>query len=307
MFWFWYNRRQHKIKLNTLYGICGISKQGFHQWLDREFKRKEEQMQLIPIIMQIRQDHPRLSCREIYYMVSPKYMGRDRFEKFCFNNSLKVDCKKNRYKTTDSKGVNRFPNLLLETNELTGVNQLWVSDITYFTIGRQVYYLTFIMDVYNRKIVGYCASKSLRTVDTTLKAIKMAIGTQNFKKGSGTIIHSDGGGQYYCKEFTSLTEHYGIRNSMGKSAYENPYAERINGIIKNDYLIPYQPRTFKELKNMLIKAVYLYNTQRPHKSLRRLSPYEFQNQVDKGLLTKTWIINKKKKVSKKEKVNISII
>jgi len=274
------------MKLNALYSICGISKQGFHQWLDRELKRKEEQMQLMPIIMQIRKDHPRLSCREIYYMISPVYMGRDRFEEFCFKNSLKVECKRNRFKTTDSYGVKRFPNLLLEINELTGVNQLWVSDITYFTIGKRVYYLTFVMDVYSRKIVGYCASKSLRTTDTTLRAIKMSIHRRKLGKESVTIIHSDGGGQYYCKEFTALTNHYGMRNSMGKSAYENPFAERINGTIKNDYLIPYQPKTFKELEEMLTKAVYLYNTKRPHKSLKRLSPCEFEDSVNKGLLTK---------------------
>lgn len=295
------------MKLNKLYALAGISKQGFHQWLDRELRRKEEQMQLMPIIMQLRQDHPMLSCREMYYMLKPKYMGRDRFEVFCYSQDLKVAKDRNRYKTTDSYGVMRFSNLLLELDELTGVNQLWVSDITYFSIGNQVYYLTFILDIYNRKIVGYNASRTLRTEDTSLAALTMAIKNQNLGRKSGTIIHSDGGGQYYSKQFKALTKAHGMLNSMGRSAYENPHAERINGIIKNYYLIPYQPKDFKELKNMLTKAVYLYNTQRPHKALNRLSPLEFEYRIAKGLLTKTWIINKKKKVTKKEKVNISII
>lgn len=264
-------------------------------------------MQLLPIIMQIRKDHPRLSCREIYFMVNPKFMGRDKFEEFCFSQQLKVPNEKNRYKTTDSYGVMRFPNLLLELDELTGVNQLWVSDITYFSIEDQVYYLTFILDVYNRKIVGYSASKTLKTIDTSIKALTMAINGQNLVKQSHTIIHSDGGGQYFSKEFKQLTNQYGMLNSMGKSAYENPHAERINGIIKNDYLIPYQPQSFSDLEKLLSKAVYLYNHERPHKALNRLSPVEFEYKVAKGILTKTWIINKKKKVSKKEKVNISII
>lgn len=290
-----------------MYVIAGISKQGFHQWLNRDLKKKEEQMQLLPIIMQIRKDHPRLSCREMYYMVSPQYMGRDRFEEFCFSQQMKVVKEKNIYKTTDSYGVMRFPNLLLELDELTGVNQLWVSDITYFRINNEVYYLTFILDVYSRKIVGYSASRTLRTEDTTIIALNMAISYQNVSKQSGIIIHSDGGGQYYSKDFKTITEEYGMRNSMGKSAYENPHAERINGTIKNDYLIPYQPESFLELEQMLIKAVYLYNTKRPHKALNRLSPFEFEDKIAKGLLTKTWLINKKKKVSKKEKVNITII
>lgn len=263
-------------------------------------------MQLLPIIWQIRKDHPRLSCREIYFMVHPKYMGRDKFEEFCFLQQLKIFKEKNRYKTTDSYGVMRFPNLLLTINELTGVNQLWVSDITYFSIQGQVFYITFILDVYSRKIVGYSVSKTLRTEDTTIKALNLAITTRKLSKHSGTIIHSDGGGQYFSKEFKKLTKEYGMLNSMGKTAYENPHAERINGIIKNDYLIPYQPKTFSELEKMLTKAVNLYNNERPHKSLNRLSPNEFEYRVSNGLLTKRWVINKKKKVSKKEKVNISI-
>lgn len=286
--------------------MVGISKQGFHQWLNRELNRREEQMQLMPIITQLRKDHPMLSCREMYYMLKPRFMGRDRFEEFCYSQNLKVARRRNRFKTTDSYGVMRFPNLLLELDELTGVNQLWVSDITYFTVGNQVYYLTFILDIYNRKIIGYKASKTLLTEDTTIAALTMAVRHQNLDRQSATIIHSDGGGQYYSKEFKALTKAYGMRNSMGKSAYENPHAERINGIIKNDYLIPYQPKDFQELDRMLAKAVYLYNTQRPHKSLNRLTPMEFEYRIAKGLLTKTWIINKKKKVSKKEKVNISI-
>ena len=93
---------------------------------------------------------------------------------------------------------------------------------------------------------------------------------------------------------------------MGKTAYENPHAERINGIIKNDYLIPYQPTNFYGLKIMLVKAVNLYNQQRPHQALNGNSPKKFKSLIDKGLLTKKWIINKKKKVTKKVKVNISI-
>lgn len=264
-------------------------------------------MQLLPIIMQIREDHPRLSCREIYFMLKPKYTGRDRFEAFCYRHGFKVENQKNWYRTTDSLGVIRFPNLILELDELTDVNQVWVSDITYYQIGEAIYYMTFITDLFSRAIVGYCASKSLLTEDTTLRALKMALKTRMIRKDSGLIIHSDGGGQYYSKKFTFLTASYGMLNSMGVDVYENPHAERVNGIIKNDYLIPYQPKNYDELEKMLTKAVNLYNTIRPHKSLKRLAPHVFEKLINTGLLTKTWVIDKKKKVTKKEKVNISII
>ncbi len=292
--------------MNDLYRITGVSKQGFHQWLNHRLAIAEEQANLLPIIRQLREDHPRMSCRQFYFMIKPQTVGRDRFEDFCHNQGFKITARRSKYKTTDSRGIIRFPNLLLTLNELTGVNQLWVSDITYYEINGEMYYLTFITDLFHREIVGYSASNNLSTAYTSIPAVKMAIAHCNLKIASGLIFHSDGGGQYYCKEFVSLTKRYGIRNSMGKSAWENPHAERVNGTIKNDYLIPYQPRNFRELKRMLTKAVNLYNTQKPHQSLNRNTPREFKRKIEDGLLTKKWVFNKKKKVSKKEKIIITI-
>ncbi len=293
--------------MNDLYDTSGISKQSFHQWMDRRYVRLEEQMQLLPILGQLREDHPGMSSRMFYLKLKPKTMGRDLFEGFCFEHGFKVDIRIRSYRTTNSKGVNRFPNLQLVTNELTDTNQLWVSDITYFDLGDQVVYITFILDLYNRELVGYSLSQHLDTESSTLVALQMAIRKEKLPKESGLIFHSDGGGQYYSKAFILLTKTYGIRNSMGKTAYENPHAERINGTIKNQYLYPWRPRSYKELGQMLIKAVYLYNNERPHQSLNGHTPEEFKALKDKGLLTKVWVINKKKKVTKKEKVNINII
>ena len=292
--------------MNQIYTSTRISKQAFHQWLNRSLIVFEEQENLLPILRQIRQNHPVMSCRQMYLMLKPATMGRDRFELFCYTHGYKVERKRIRYKTTDSRGVIYFPNLLLSLDELSGVNQLWVSDITYFEIMKEVYYLTFITDIYNRELVGYNASVRLRTEHTTLPALSMAIRKTKLKRESGLIFHSDGGGQYYSKTFTALTKSYGIRNSMGKTAYENPHAERVNGTIKNNYLIHYQPDSYNKLKKMLIKAVNLYNQDKPHQSLNGYTPQGFKELVNTGLLTKTWVINKKKKVSKKEKVNIFI-
>ena len=153
-------------------------------------------------------------------------MGRDRFEAFCFENGFKVSMKPAYHRTTNSYGVRRFDNLL-ESIELTSVNQVWVSDITYYRIGEKFYYLTFILDLYSRVIVGYSASENLDTLSTTIPALKMAARTRNIPKG--LIIHSDGGGQYYCKEWLKLTSSHKMRNSMCESVYENAHAERING------------------------------------------------------------------------------
>lgn len=225
------------------------------------------------MVCQIREDHPRMSSRQMYRLIKPTYLGRDRFEDFCFANGFKVSVKKSYRRTTNSLGVTRFDNLLLDF-ELTGVNQVWVSDITYYRIGERFYYLTFIMDLHSRVIAGFSVARDLSTPTTTIPAMKMALRCR--KVPSGLIFHSDGGGQYYRKEWIALTKRLNIRNSMCDTPYENPHAERINGIIKNDYLSGYGPSNFTELEMMTTKAVKKYNAEKPHGSLGNLSPYAFE-------------------------------
>jgi putative transposase len=284
--------------MNKIYQIIGMSKQNFHQVLDRMQMHQIEKEQMLIIIRQVRKDHPKMSCRDMYRLVRPQFMGRDRFEAFCFEEGFMVELKKNFRRTTNSLGVTRFPNLIQDL-ELTGVNQVWVSDITYYEMNNRFYYLTFIMDLYSRKIIGYSESVSLLTVDTTIPALNMAIRARQGHDLAGLIFHSDGGGQYYCKEFLKITEHYGILNSMCETVFENPHAERLNRTIKNNYLYPYGPENRIELKSMLKKAVDMYNLQKPHGSLKGLSPVNFENLAK--LLTENQLINKRKKEAKKEK------
>lgn len=261
------------MKMNVIYKAVGISKQSFHQRLDREMRFMEEVNQLLILITQIRADHPRMSSRQMYRLLAPRHMGRDKFEAFCFANGFKVSVKRAYHRTTNSWGVTRFENLLLGY-EFTAVNQVWVSDITYYRIGEKFYYLTFILDLYSRFIVGHSASENLLTRDTTIPALKMAL---RIRKGlQDLIIHSDGGGQYYCKDWLHLTQKNQIRNSMCESVYENAYAERINGTIKNDYLIYYSPQNYNQLITMTNKAVLKYNYERPHQSLGNVSPNQYE-------------------------------
>jgi len=229
--------------------------------------------------MQIRDDHPRMAAREIYYMLAPGWIGRDRFIGWLNQEGFKVRQLRNFIKTTNSLGVTRFANLI-DGIELTGVNHVWVSDITYYQLGPKVYYITLIMDLYSRYIVGYKLSKTLRTIDTTIPALKKAI---KARKGQckGLIFHSDGGGQYYSKEFRRLTERCSMKNSMGKSVYENPHIERLHNTLKNDYLKPKHPRNYADLENKLKLNVALYNDKRPHKSLGRRTPLQMENELIK--------------------------
>jgi transposase InsO family protein len=247
--------------------------------LKRRKYKLEEQEQLIPLINEIRRDHPRMSARDIYLKLQPKCMGRDQFERFCMDTGYRINKLRNYRVTTNSLGVTRFPNHL-KNIEVTRVNQVFVSDITYFDIGTETYYLTFIMDLYNREIVGWSASDNLRTESTTLPALHKVITERGKANLIGAIMHSDGGGQYYCNEFKSLTKELKMTNSMTEEkVFENSHAERLNGVIKNNYLYPYGPTNSPSLKRLLDKAVLMYNTEKPHKALGKLTPSKFRAMI----------------------------
>ncbi len=267
-----------KLSLNKLYEALDVSKQSFHQKLNRRLKEVNYKATLSVLIAQIRKDHPTLSCRAIYYKIEPKGTGRDKFERLCFELGYYVEKKVNYCRTTDSIGVYRFDNLL-EHALLTDINQAFSSDITYFEIRERFYFITFVIDCFSRRIVGWSTSKNLTTEATTLPALKMSIRTRKSRLPEGIIFHSDGGGQYYDKEFLTLTKKYGFRNSMCEYAYENGKAERINGTIKNNYLKHYQISSYEELVKNVDHAVQLYNEQRPHKSLKYKTPYEFEKSI----------------------------
>lgn len=259
--------------MESLYRISGVSRQAFYQHCKKVTLQTERTSQLLGQIRRLRAEHPRLSCRKMYRLLQPDYLGRDRFEQFCFSSGFKLYRRRGYHRTTDSGGITRFDNLLIN-RELTGVNQVWVSDITYYRIGEQYYYITLIMDRFSRTIVGFSASGSLHAQVTTLPALRYAL--KNRKPAKGLILHSDGGGQYYCNEFKQLTSDTQLLNSMGKCAYENPHAERLNGTIKNDYLIYYRPSNLEELTEMLNRAVSNYNNHRPHTSLKEMCPADFE-------------------------------
>jgi putative transposase len=259
--------------MNQVFRYTGYSKQAFHQKMDRELKDHEQQMLLLPIIRELREEHPGVAARELYLILKPEAMGRDKFESFCFDHGLKLKKPKAYKRTTDSRGVIRFPNLVAGV-ELKGINQAWSSDITYYEIDKEVYYITFIMDLYSRKIVGHSVSKRLLTVQTTIPALKMAL--KDRMPGKGVIFHSDGGGQYYCKDFLKLTSDAKMKNSMCDVVYENSYAERINRTIKEQYLSGYHPRSFTDLVQKTSRAVFNYNNVKPHKSLKKKTPANFE-------------------------------
>lgn len=267
-----------RVSLNQLYNIIGISKQGVHKMLNLNQKRKDEHEQLNRFIEEIRKDHPTMGIRDLYFKIKPEFMGRDKFEEYCKNAGFMIEKKKTHCVTTDSSGVIRFPNLIKEL-DIVSINQVWQSDITYYEVNGRFYYITFIIDSYSRRILGYSVSYRLLTIYTTIPALRMAIKTRSGFDLSKLIFHSDGGGQYYAQEFLKITKGFNIINSMCKNAYENGKAERVNGVIKNNYLIHKHIDSFEKLVKEVDHAVSMYNHEKPHIKLKRKSPIQFENNL----------------------------
>lgn len=276
--YFHQHRSDYSFSLNKMYDSIGYSKQALHQYIGRSNRYKEEVFHLVELIRQIREDHPTMCCRAMYYKINPSYIGRDKFEALCRSFGFTAKRSKAKHKTTDSCGVVRFDNLLND-KILTNKDEAWSSDITYFEINGIFYYITFILDCYSRRILGYNVSSRLLTEHTTLPALQMAVKTRKGKIQPGIIFHSDGGGQYYADMFLKFTSYYMFRNSMCKHAYENGKAERVNGVIKNNYLKHRNINNLSDLVKEVDRAVNLYNEDKPHSSLHRMTPIEFENKL----------------------------
>jgi transposase InsO family protein len=240
--------------------------------------KQEIEANLGIIIHQIRRDHPTMSLRAMYYKINPHNLGRDAFEQLAKGLGYKTELRRRPSRTTDSSGVVRFENYLNGLT-LTGVNQAFSSDITYFEVNDVFYYLTFVIDCYSRKVLGHSVSETLHTQYTTLPALKQAIKLRGKEFPKGVIFHSDGGGQYYAKCFLELTKKHEMKNSMCEMAYENGKAERLNGIIKNNYLKHWQINSLKELIKSVDRAVALYNQGKPHKKLNYKTPEQFEIEI----------------------------
>lgn len=262
-------------KLGNFYTAVGTCKQNLHGYLDRLLAQRDMKHQVLKLVGIVRADHPEMGLREMYFKIKPEGIGRDAFERICKSAGLGVRIIKNGYKTTDSSGTRFFDNLL-EGEDVNRPNQFWQSDITYYLINGRFHFITLIQDTFTKRIVGHSASLSLATDCTTLPALFKALSVMKNRSLEGLIFHSDGGGQYYCKDFLRITGKHKMVNSMGKSCYENAMAESLNGVIKNKYLRHANINSLSDLRKELDRTVLLYNTDKPHSALQKMTPIAFE-------------------------------
>jgi len=199
-------------------------------------------------------------------------MGRDGFFDLLATNSLLVKRRKRRTHTTNSfHWLRKYPNLIRELVPVRS-NQLWVSDITYWKIEDRFAYISLVTDAFSHKIVGYQVAGTLEAASTT-EALEMAV---NGLEGpiADLIHHSDRGIQYCSQGYVKLLQDNNIGISMTENGdpLENAVAERINGIIKGEYLDCYQVTSLTEAGELLGEVVRMYNEERPHMSIGNMKP-----------------------------------
>lgn len=261
--------------MKQVYPIAGFTKQAHWKWQERQKSKLDKWILLEPILIEWRKNHPSMSLKKLYNRIDPDFVGINQFIDYCMANGFEPVSYKKVPKTTIFSSKKEYPNLLRNL-KICDTNQVWVSDTTYFKIKRKWYYLTFILDLYSRRIIGHHASDHL-LAQANLATLKMALkqrGISNY--GNKLIHHSDRGSQFKSKEYTDPLLKAGIQISMGLIVYDNIHAERVNQTIKGEYLKHRNIQSFQDLIFHLDKDVKLYNLQRPHGSLNLKTPMEFE-------------------------------
>lgn len=232
---------------------------------------------------------PRLGTRKLYYLLDEAFkihglkVGRDKLFTFLRMERMLIHPVKSYTKTTNSKHwLRKHPNLTKD-RQFTQAEQLWVSDITYLKTRECNAYLSLVTDAISRKIMGYHLSPDLRT-EGVMEALKMAIKN---KVDKGELIHhSDRGLQYCSEDYQQLLQANGITTSMtdGYDCYQNALAERINGILKGEFLL-HTYKDIKEAEQVIRQSVYIYNNRRPHLSLDYKTPGEAHKKIPSRITT----------------------
>lgn len=276
--------------------FLGYSKQAYFKARNNEeakqLKTEFAEAFILEKIKEVRSNLPKLGGLKLYFLIKPFLVkesiqiGRDKFFEILRAHNLLVKRKRRNYKTTDSsKWRKQFDNLV-EGLLPSRPEQIWVADITYFeTMEEGAVYGHLITDAYSKKIMGFEVSIDMKA-SSTCKALKMALKNRQYK--DELIHHSDRGSQYCSGEYVRVLKRNKIQISMTQSGspYDNAIAERINRILKEEFLLGKMYLNILEVKKLATSAVGIYNNYRPHWSNYLLTPQQMHQQCEVKI--KTW-------------------
>lgn len=261
--------------------MFGSNRQCYYRKVKRIKYRQGLAEQVTKLVQEIRISQPRIGTRKLYHLLYQQLqalkVGRDRLFDILRANHMLIGPKRSYHVTTWShhrfrKHPNRIKEMIIHRP-----NQVWVSDITYIGKREKPCYLSLITDAYSKKIVGYHVSNTLST-KSSIEALKMA---QKQRKSIESIIHhSDRGIQYCSDEYQYYLNKFKVECSMTQSSdpYENAIAERVNGILKQEFMIDTYHLDLPFMKQVVAEAIKIYNYQRPHLSNHMLTPNQMHLQ-----------------------------
>ena len=274
--------------------LFGYSKQAYYKHVLRQNKWASDEQLALRMVLSVRQRLPRLGTRKLYYLLKEEFckqglqIGRDKLFTLLRHGNLLVPKRKRYTRTTNSKHwMRKYPNrikgIVVERPE-----QVWVSDITFIETTDGFNYLHLITDAYSKKIMGYQLSDNMQS-HTTLKALDMALANRLYK--DELIHHSDRGLQYCSTAYINRLQQNDIGVSMTEQSdpYENAIAERVNGILKDEFGLDENFNNKTLLKDQVNQSIKLYNERRPHLSNHMLTPEQMHLQT--SLRPRIW--NKK--------------
>jgi transposase InsO family protein len=256
-----------------------MTRQNFYK-ARRQRKRREVDADLVEHLVKAeRALQPRLGGRKLHYLCKKSLeeagvaLGRDRFFEVLSNRGLLLEPLPKRPRTTDSRHCLPVFTNLVKDLDLDRPNQAWAGDITYIRTDEGFLYLSLLTDLYSHKIVGFHAGDTLET-EGCLKSLEMAL--NQIRSGQDVVHHSDRGCQYCSHLYVNKAQGRGLSISMTEEnhCYENSVAERVNGILKQEYWLGSSFLTKAQALVAVAEAVWLYNTRRPHQSLKYKTPEE---------------------------------
>ncbi len=264
----------------TIPEVCNcfnLKRDAYYKFLKRHQQRKAVELQVVELVKQERTEQPRVGTRKLYEALQTTFeasgikVGRDCLYDILRANDMLVKRKKASCKTTDSYHHFHKYNNLIKDMEVTAPNQVWVSDITYIRTVNGFCYLALITDLYSRKIIGHDISDSLELTGC-LRALKKAL--WQVRHAGKLIHHSDRGVQYCSHMYVNELKKRNIKISMTEEnhCYENAVAERVNGILKDEFYLDQCFFSTAHAKKASKNAIKIYNSKRLHLSLNYKTP-----------------------------------
>lgn len=273
--------------------ICrrfGVSRASFYKAAKVRSRKEVNEGLILTLVRQERGVNPRAGTRKVLAAIRPELreagigIGRNRLGELLRRNGLLIGPRKSFSCRTTRQDPSLVPSPnLVKRMEITAPDQALCSDITYVYTEEGFIYLSLVMDMFARDIVGWAASDTLDTESGPLAALRMA--AEAVGPGKDVVAHSDRGCQYGSRAYRALLDDLGWRSSMTEElhCYENGKAERLNGILKGEYSLDRRFKTRAEARKAIKEAIWTYTHRRLHEKLGYRTPAGFRAEWSKGV------------------------